>query len=187
MQLTTSRLRLDELRREDAQALFRYRADPQVSRYQGWRPASVDDARRFIEACHGVAPDTPGVWFQRAIRWSRTDELVGDVGLHFVAGAESAVELGISLSPAYQKRGIATEALNAVLGFIFDRLRKHRVFGSVDPRNHASIKLLEGVGMRKEAHFRESLRIDGEWVDDAVYAMLAREWRFCHTAEPHRG
>ncbi|MBB6243804.1 GNAT family protein [Rhodanobacter sp. MP1X3] len=187
MQLTTTRLRLDGLRREDAEVLFRYRADPEVSRYQGWRPAFVDDARRFIEACHAVAPDTPGTWFQRAIRWSRTDELIGDVGLHFVADAEAAVELGISLSPSYQKRGIATEALNAVLGFVFDSLHKHRVFGSVDPRNHASIKLLEGVGMRKEAHFRESLRMDGEWADDVIYAMLDREWQACCTAKPHRG
>lgn len=40
MELATARLRLDALRREDAAALFAYRADPAVSRYQGWRPAS---------------------------------------------------------------------------------------------------------------------------------------------------
>jgi RimJ/RimL family protein N-acetyltransferase len=41
--------------------------------------------------------------------------------------------------------------------------------------------------MRKEAHFRESLRMDGEWADDVIYAMLDREWQACCTAKPHRG
>lgn len=47
---------------------------------------------------------------------------------------------------------------------------------STDPRNVASAALLRSLGMCQEAHFRESLQLRGEWVDDVVFALLAREW-----------
>jgi RimJ/RimL family protein N-acetyltransferase len=50
------------------------------------------------------------------------------------------------------------------------------VHASVDPRNAACVALLQALGMRQEAHFRESLWLHGEWVDDAVFALLAWEW-----------
>ena len=53
---------------------------------------------------------------------------------------------------------------------------RHRIQASVDPRNVASMALLRSLGMRQEAHFRESLWLQDAWVDDVVFAMLAREW-----------
>ena len=186
MELQTARLTLDALRIDDAEALFRYRADPSVARYQGWCPASIGEARAFIEGLAWVAVDTPGSWFQRSIRLRDGGALIGDVGLHFVADAEATVELGVSLSPEWQGQGIASEALQAVLRFVFDGLGKHRVTGSVDPRNVASARLLERVGMRKEAHFRESLRVGDAWVDDVIYALLEREWQDREASGRHR-
>lgn len=175
MELATARLRLDALRREDAAALFAYRADPLVNRYQGWRPLSPDEAVRFIERLQGVAFGTPASWFQFALRLRDTGELVGDLGLHFVDA--DTVEFGISLSPAHQGRGLAAEAARAALALVFGELKRHRVIASLDPRNLACARLLERLGLRKEAQHRESVR-DGEgWADDAVYAMLAGEWR----------
>lgn len=173
----TQRLTIDALRREDAGALFRYRADPLVSCYQGWAPASVDEALHFIETQEGVVPGVPGTWYQRALRLHGSVELVGDLGLHFSAEADETVELGISLTPAQQGMGLAAEALRDALAYVFEELHQHRVFGSVDPRNHACMKLMVRVGLRQEAHFRESLRLGGAWVDDVVFAMLEREWR----------
>ncbi|WP_225578371.1 GNAT family protein [Rhodanobacter sp. 7MK24] len=172
--LETARLRLDSLRGEDAQALFAYRADPSVSRYQGWRPTSPDETVRFIERQQAVAFDTPDSWFQFALRLRDSGELVGDLGLHFVNA--DTVEFGVTLSPAQQGRGLAAEAVRAVLALVFDSLKRHRVYASVDPRNLACVKLLERLGMRKEAHFRESWREGDIWVDDVIYAMLAGEW-----------
>ena len=174
MHLHTARLTLDELQADDAAALYGYRSDPAISRYQGWRPGSLENARDFIEASQRVAFDTPDTWCQRAIRLRGTGELIGDLGLHFLTDA--TVELGISLARPHQGRGLAGEALAAALGYLFEHLHKHRVFASVDPRNHACLQLLERTGLRREAHFRESLWLDGEWVDDVVFAMLAREW-----------
>ena len=175
VRLETSRLRLDALRSDDAAALFACRDDPAVSRYQGWRPASLDEVVRFIERQQAVAFDTPGNWFQFAMRLRDTGELVGDLGLHFVDA--DTVEFGVTLSPGQQGRGFAAEAVRAVLTLVFDGMGRHRAYASVDPRNLACVRLLERMGMRQEARFRESWRDGDEWADDAIYAMLVREWR----------
>lgn len=174
MEIVTAHLRLDGLRGEDAQALFDYRGDPAVARFQGWRPATLADAVRFIEAQQKVAPDMPGTWWQRAIRLRDGNELVGDLGLHFVDDA--TVEIGISIAPPWQRHGHARAALEVALDFVFGGLHKHRVFASVDPRNVACVKLLERLGLRREAHFRASIRDGDDWADDLVFAMLEREW-----------
>ena len=181
MEVVTARLRLDALRDEDAEALFAYRGDPAVSRYQGWKPLAVADAAKFIGAQQGVAPDTPGTWWQRAIRLRDSGALIGDLGLHFVD--EATVELGISVAPAHQRRGYAREALEVMLDFVFGGLHKHRVTASLDPRNAACARLLESLGMRREGHFRESVRSGEGWVDDLVLAILEREWLAAPAAE----
>ena len=185
MSRLTRRLAIDALRHEDAEALFRYRADPLVSRYQGWAPASVGEALHFIQAQDGVAAGAPGTWYQRALRLRGSGELVGDLGLHFSAELEGTVELGISLASAQQGLGLATEALRDVLDYVFGELHQHRATASVDPRNHACMKLMLNIGLRQEAHFRESLCLGGVWVDDVVFAVLGREWRVRNESRIH--
>lgn len=46
----------------------------------------------------------------------------------------------------------------------------------VDTRNTSSIRLIERLGFRKEAHFKKSYYLRREWVDDVIYAKLKTEW-----------
>lgn len=85
-------------------------------------------------------------------------------------------EIGFTLNWLQHGKGFAAEALTETLNFLFLELDKHRVTASIDPRNEKSIKLVERLGFRKEAHFRKSLLINNEWVDDLVYAMLKDDW-----------
>lgn len=81
------------------------------------------------------------------------------------------------LVPAFQGHGYARESLKAVVEYLFSFLRKHRIIASVDPNNEKSIKLLDQLNMRKEAHFIKSIQIDGVWLDDCIYAILKGEWK----------
>lgn len=173
MELLTPRLRLDALHAGDADVLFAYRGDPDVARYQGWRPASCDEAAEWIDAL--VAEPEPGQWWQRAIRLRESGELIGDLGLGLPADGKGSVEFGITLAPAHQGRGYAGEAVRAALSWAFAR-GAHRAVASVDPRNTACVALLCSLGMRQEAHFRESYWLRGEWADDLIFALLAKEW-----------
>ena len=176
MEWVTARLRLDALRESDADALFQYRADPAVARYQGWCPATRWEALDFIRKQQDASIDTRDSWFQRAIRLSSEDALIGDLGVHIPVNSEGSYEFGITVAPSHQGNGVAREAGQALFDVLFGSLGAHRVHASIDPRNLASAALLRSLGMRQEAHFRESLQVRGEWVDDVIFALLAREW-----------
>ncbi len=178
----TARLVVDALRPDDAEALFHYRADPVVARYQGWGPASIREAREFIDAQQALTPDMLGCWVQRAIRLHADGPLIGDLGIHVPAAREESVEFGITIAPAQQRHGYASEAARMLLAHVFGQLDRHRVHASVDPRNLASMAMLRGLGMRQEAHHRESLWLHDEWVDDVVFALLGSEWRAAQKA-----
>jgi Acetyltransferases, including N-acetylases of ribosomal proteins len=175
--IDTARLRLDRLEASDAPALFAYRGDDAVARYQGWKPASLAEAEAFINEQADVPFGTKDAWCQLAVRDRATGDLVGDLGVHFPASTSDAIEFGISLRPDAQGHGYAREVMAAMLDLAFGAWGYRRTVGSVDPRNVSSIALLRSLGFRQEAHHVESYFFRGEWVDDVIYAMLAREWR----------
>jgi len=175
--ITTARLTLRRLIPADAPTMYAYRAMPEVARYQGWVPATLEAVESFISEQQAVVPDTPDTWCQLAITITATGEMIGDLGLHFLDAESRTVELGITLHPDHQGRGHAAEAMQAAFDYLFGTLGKHRIYGSTDPRNQASLALQRRAGMRQEAHLVESLRFKGEWADDVICAILEREWR----------
>jgi RimJ/RimL family protein N-acetyltransferase len=174
--IVTESLAIRQLIASDAQAIFEYRSRPEVSRFQSWGIESRAEIQSQIESLGMAEPGMPGSWYQIGIVLLSSNELIGDCGFHVLETEPRQVEFGISLAPEYQGHGYATEALRALLNYFFTDLSKHRAFGSVDPRNLRSIKLMQRVGMRNEAHFVRSLWFNGEWVDDMIFAILASDW-----------
>ena len=175
-EIATNQLSLTPLVASDAQPFFEYRSDPVVCRYQSFAPCRIEDARMFIKQSQTSVFGQPGSWFQFGIRLRESGRLVGDLGIHFLTDHEQQVEIGFTVAAKDQGHGFGTEAVTGLLGYLFGPLQQHRVMASVDPRNKSSIALLQRVGLRQEAHFRESLWLKGEWVDDLVFAILKSEW-----------
>jgi RimJ/RimL family protein N-acetyltransferase len=175
-EILTQRLRLRDLAKSDADRILQYRSDPEVSRFQSWGTESVEAIRLDIISMHEQAEENDR-WYQLGIALQSGGELIGDCGFRLLGAELRQAEVGITLATEYQGRGYATEALRELLHFLFVTRRMHRVFGSIDPRNVRSLRLMERVGMRKEAHFVRSLWFKGEWVDDVIFAVLASEWK----------
>jgi len=68
------------------------------------------------------------------------------------------------------------EAARAVLDTAFREVGLHRVWATCDPRNRASYRVMEKLGVRREAHFRQDVMEKGEWRDSYLYAILREEW-----------
>ncbi len=173
---STNRLILRPLTILDAEDLYKYRSDAETNQYQGWIPKSIDDVQNFISKTADKI-DEYDTWFQLAIISKEKGEMIGDIGIHFFDVDRYQVEIGCTLAKNYHGKGIAIEALKAVIEYLFDNLYKQRITCSIDPKNRASIKMVERLGFRKEAHFKQSIYIDGEWYDDLVYAILKDEWK----------
>ncbi len=175
--LQTPRLRLRRFRESDAEAFAAYRSDPAVARYQGWEaPFSLDRARAFVTEMATAPVDVPGEWLQIAVALATDDSLVGDCAFAPDADEPRTAEIGFTIAPEHQGRGLAREAVTLLLGFLFEDLGKHRVTASCDARNAPSAKLLAAVGMRREGHLVEGTWAKGEWTDDLLFAILRPEW-----------
>lgn len=174
--LRAPRLTLRRLRRDDAAALSAYRALPEVARYQSWESFSTEYAAELIDEQCDREPGVAGTWFQLAIVLTSSDELIGDLGLHCRLDDPRQMELGITLAPAHQGRGYASEAVGFVLDFIFGALGIHRVSATTDADNVPAAALFDRLGFRREAHFVEHVWFKGRWGSEYLFAMLRREW-----------
>ena len=175
--ITTERLKVRPLTRADAQEFFSYRSLPEVGLFQSWQPAKMNEVQAFLAKNESASLDTLDAWYQLAICLP-DGQLIGDIGLHTLEHRQ--LEIGYTLSPMFQGMGYAAEAVRAVVREAFTVWNKHRITASVDPENHASIRLLERLGFRKEAHHKKSYWMRGKWTDDCIYAMLQEEYGNAH-------
>jgi RimJ/RimL family protein N-acetyltransferase len=175
-QLRSPRLTLRPVSHGDIPAICAYRSLPEVARYQSWESFGPVEAMKLIDAQAGLQPGMPGTWFQLAIVVSATGAVVGDCGLHCLREDPRQMEVGITLAPAHQRQGYASEAVARVVEFIFSDLGKHRVTAVTDAENPSAAALFRRLGFRQEAHFVENIWFKGGWGSEFLFALLRREW-----------
>ena len=175
IRLETERLVLWTVRDGDVPAIYAYRSRADVGKYQT-RYRRLADARRLIKRVREMELNTPNTWHQLAVIEKGGGGLIGDLGIHFTGKENRQAEIAYTITPGYQGKGYATEAVLCMMGFLFGKLRKHRLVATADPRNKSSIRLMERVGMRREAYFKKSFWTGKEWTDDVLYALLKEEW-----------
>ncbi len=151
--LTTARLRLRRSRPEDAERISRYRSDPDVHRFQGWERIDPEGIRAEIEEMARRRPGDPG-WVQLSVEELDGGELVGDVGFSPAAGEPGVVKLGYTVAPEHQGRGYATEAVRALVRYVFETLGAEVVRVYADADNVASHRVAEKAGLRLVERFR---------------------------------
>lgn len=177
--LRCGRLTLRAATADDAKRTFEYRSRDVVGRWltevpvslETYRVTFADQARLAATVIVEIDGVTIGDFMLRVEdAWAQSEV------------AENArrcqAELGWVLDPAYTGHGYATEAVAELLRFCFEDLGVRRVVANCFTGNTASWRLMERVGMRREAHtVRDSMHRSGEWLDGYAYALLADEWR----------
>ncbi len=175
--LETKRLKLRAFQDRDIQSFAEYRSDPDVAKYQDWdAPYSMEKAAQFVEEMKVIRPGTPDEWYQIAIELKDGGILIGDCTFYILAEDTRQAEIGFTLARKYQGKGYATEAVTRLLDYLFGELRLHRIRATCDVENLASSRLLEKIGMRREAHFVENIWFKGSWGSEYVYGLLQYEW-----------
>jgi RimJ/RimL family protein N-acetyltransferase len=158
---------------DDLAALHAIESREDVVRWLYWEPRDEDEVRSAMTEHIERHPEEG---FTLAVERLEDGALVGRVSL-MVDAANRQGEVGFIFHPDWHGRGYATEAGRAVVRVAFERYALHRVFGRIEPRNEASARVLEKLGMRREALLVENEWVKGEWQSEAIYALLAREWR----------
>jgi RimJ/RimL family protein N-acetyltransferase len=175
--IETERLVLRPFTTDDFDSLYAYQSRADVARWLLWDARTEEEVRRALAAkIASVAIADEGDVLALAITRKDTGALVGDVILDLVSRDQRTGEIGYIVHPDHQGLGFTTEACREVLRIAFDELGLHRVIGRIEPRNVASGRVLEKLGMRREATFVENEFVKGEWQSELVYALLDREW-----------
>jgi [ribosomal protein S5]-alanine N-acetyltransferase len=168
--IETQRLRIRSFQRNDWQAVYGYTSDPAVMRYIPEEPFTPEQAKAFVA-------DNMGEQARFVSVLLKTDDmLVGHMEFH-PWFASRTYEIGWVFDRAYHGQGYATEAAMALLRYGFEALHLHRIVATSQPENVASWRVMERMGMRREAHFRKCIgRADNRWWDEYFYALLEEEW-----------
>jgi RimJ/RimL family protein N-acetyltransferase len=156
---------------EDLDALHAIQSREDATRWLYWGPRTRDEVREVLDGLI-ARPAAAGPWF--AVELLGGGGLLGSVSLQL--GEHRQGEIGFMFHPDHQGHGYATEGARAVLRAAFEDYGLHRVYGRLEPRNTASARVLEKLGMRREALLVENEWVRGEWQSEAIYALLAREW-----------
>jgi RimJ/RimL family protein N-acetyltransferase len=171
----TARLRVRHLAVDDLPAMYAIESRPEVARWLYWEARTEAEVRESLDRRIARAREHAETGVTLGAEVAATGELIGHVSLTVEPHRQG--EIGFIFNPDHQGRGYATEAAAAVLGIAFGAYGLHRVCGRLEARNAASARVLEKLGMRREAHLRENEWVKGEWQSELVYALLAREWR----------
>lgn len=174
--IPTARLLLRPLRVADAEAVFAFKSDIEVTRHYGQEPhRSVDETRAWIQ--RRVDDHARRAVLFWAFALTGDDRAIGAGCLwNFDAGFRCA-ELGYELHPSYWNRGLMTEAASAILDYAFHDLSLHRIEANPYADNEASVKLLRKLGFKEEGRLRERHFFRGQYLDQLYFALLEEEWR----------
>lgn len=175
--LLTERLRMRPFTRGDVDAVFDYRGREDVARYLFDPPLSRDECALAIQqrtSQTGLVDE--GDRIVLAVETQAAGILVGEVSLIWRSVEARQGELGWIFHPDHQGQGYASEAANALLDLGFGAADLHRIFARCDARNEPSWRLMERLGMRREAHFRQHALFKGGWDEEFYYAILRDEW-----------
>lgn len=175
--IETPRLVPRPLSEIDLDAMLAYRSLDSVARFQFWEPHSRAMMQDALAQMLESAAAEPRTEHALAVIRRDTGALIGDVVLMIRDAEARQGEIGFTFHPDHGGHGLATEAARAMLAFGFETLGLHRIFGRCDALNEPSWRLMERLGMRREAHFREHAIFKGRWDEELHYAILEDEWR----------
>ncbi len=173
--LKNARLLLREIAATDLPALVEMLSDEEQVRYIEFE-ATESSARVLLDWSLKSAQEARRTAYSLALTLPPDDSFVGTISLVIRDWEQREGHLGYILHRNFQGRGLTTAAAKLVMAFGFEQLGLHRICATCHAKNLASVRVIEKLGLRQEAHFREAFWRKNKWHDRLMYAMLDREW-----------
>ena len=175
--IETSRLILRRAIREDAEPMFRnWASDPDVTKYLTWPTyEKVDTAYQILDlwASEYEKPD----YYQWMIVLKELGEPIGSISVVRQNDRVEEAEIGYCIGTRWWHKGIMTEALSAVIEYLFTEVGMNRVAARHDPNNPNSGGVMRKCCMKYEGTNRACDRNNQGICDAAQYSILRSEWQ----------
>lgn len=171
--IETERLILRKLEKSDAfMMLINFASNPNCDRYTTWKTfKSLDEVEKYLEFIQNRYENDSA--FHWGIVNKNNNQLIGEILTPSISKESNTVEIGYRLSENYWNRGYTTEALKAVIEYLFNQTSISRVFATYFSTNVASGKVMEKAGMHYQATRKDNLvdKITGEKCDEIFYSI----------------
>lgn len=175
-ELLTKRLLLRKLVVSDYADMYEYSRLEEVTRYLVWEPHPDEHyTARYLDTVQ--AQYRNGEFYDWGVEWRETGKLIGTCGFTSFDLPNKRAEVGYVINPAFSGRGVATEALMAVLDYAFNELKLHRVEAKYIYGNDASRRVMEKCSMTFEGILRGYMYIKREFRDIGICSILADEFK----------
>jgi RimJ/RimL family protein N-acetyltransferase len=171
--ILTERLILRSFTYNDIQDIIEIVSHPSVARITTNIEANESKVRKYIDKQKSYRPFEKDKYYDLAMERKEDGKVIGLLGLMREDHKQGLI--GWALGVDYRGNGYVTEGARSLIMYGFTELDLHRIYAKTSSINTASWKVMERVGMRKEAHLREAEFRDGEWIDVLIYAILADE------------
>lgn len=176
--IETRRLLIRPYEDKDLEDIFEYSdtSDFWLMRTLPWQPTREGvkkfwDSRRVLDTSNLIDQ------IDLVVEWKEKNKVIGNIGIIISKNIENKQgTINWLLGNKFQGQGLASEAARSLLTFGFDSLGLHRISAGTSRDNIRSWLLMERIGMRREAHFKQSELVNGEWQDEFIYGILAEEW-----------
>lgn len=170
--IKTERLLIRQFKQSDYEDLYEYLSLPEIYEYEPGEPINMDMAKEIAKQ-RSFGNDF------YAVELSEINKVIGHIYFKQIEPMEWMTwEIGYIFNPNYQRKGYATEAVKAIVEYAFGNLGTHRIVAHCNPKNEASWKLLDRIGMRREGTLIKNVFFKKDeagkpiWQDTYEYAML---------------
>jgi ribosomal-protein-alanine N-acetyltransferase len=175
--LETERLLLRPVTPDDAQAVFDYASNPDVTRFTLFEThQSIEESRWFVNdharsrySCK--EPDPFAITLK-----AEADRMIGALGAHWASQPNGTMEMGYAIAEPYWGRGLVVEASTAVIRHVFTEYAVERLQARVFVGNDSSERVLQKLGFTREGVLRSLIFRRGAWHDLVIYSLLREEW-----------
>lgn len=175
--LETDRLILRRFKKEDAEAMYNnWASDNEVTKYLTWPPHSNQEVSQSILDgwVNSYSDDNFYQW--AIVLKDNGDKPIGSISAVDIKEKTSMAHIGYCIGRAWWHKGITSEALRAVMDFLFDKVEANRIEARHDPRNPNSGKVMKKCGMKYEGTLR-SFGWNNQGICDACYYALLKSER----------
>jgi len=173
--LTGAQVVLRELRSTDAPSLFALLTTEEVSRFISPPPTTVDGFEKFIDWADRQRLDGSYVCF--AVTLVTDDTAIGIFQLRELEPGFGTAEWGFAIGSAYWGTGVYQESAQLLVTFAFDQVGVHRLEARAAIRNGRGNGALRKIGAVQEGLLRKSFLKNGEYIDQALWTILAEDWQ----------
>ena len=171
----TNHLLIRRLTLADAEDMYAYASRQEVTQYLLWSPhPDREFTHQYLK--YILSEYKKGNFYDYAIEYRGENRMIGTVGFTEIDRANHKCEIGYVINPDYRGKGIATEALWALIEYAFEKMDMERVEAHYMVGNDASLRVMEKCHMKREGVFRCFLLVKDLYRDVGVCAILKSEY-----------